>query len=160
MAQPEQLLGEAVGVCRVGQRPDQRVVLQQPVQHVAGLPWSAGDRLRCEHAEPVGDVGVKRDRPVVVAEVAGVDRAQQAVALHGEALAVGGGQGAIAQVRLNGNAWWWSTTALFAAFSVTSRRNHREAWWRRSGVMPSILPAIAATPRLVPCAMSAASSVR
>src|SRR5215212_2192683 len=55
MAQPEELLGEAVGIRRVGQRSDQRVVLQQPVQHVARLVRGAGDLLRREHAEPVGE---------------------------------------------------------------------------------------------------------
>ena len=52
------------------QRPDQRVVLQQAIQHVAGLARGTGDGLRGEHPELVGQVGVEGDRPVVVAEVA------------------------------------------------------------------------------------------
>ena len=44
----------------------------------------------------VGGVGVKLECPVVVAEIARIRAAEQAVALDREALAVGGGSAAVA----------------------------------------------------------------
>ena len=66
------------------------VVVENGAEHVPGLARGAGDGLGGVDAVLVGGVGIELQRVVVVAEVARVRAAEQAVALDREALAVGG----------------------------------------------------------------------
>jgi hypothetical protein len=65
-----------------------RVVLEDAVEDVIRLAWRAGDRARRIDAVLAGGVGIERDRSLVVAEVARIEGAEQAVAFDREALPV------------------------------------------------------------------------
>lgn len=65
------------------------VVVEDAAEHVAGFPRRTGDCLRRVDAVQVGGVGIEGERAIVVAEIAGIEAAQQAVALDCEALPVG-----------------------------------------------------------------------
>ena len=95
-AEVEQMFGEAVRIG--GMFPDRecRFVVEDAAQHVAGLARCAGDGLGGVDAVLVGGVGIELEGAVVIAEVARVDAAEQAVALDGKALAVRGGAPAVA----------------------------------------------------------------
>jgi hypothetical protein len=84
------MLGVAVRVGRVLTRPQDRVVLQQAIEHVYGLAGRAGDRSRAEDRELVGGMRVDGDRPVVVAEVPRIEHAQQRAGPDSESLPVRG----------------------------------------------------------------------
>ena len=61
-------------------RAQDRVVLEQSVQHVERFARRTGDGAGAEHAVVVGGVGIKRDGPLVIAEVPRVERGQQGTA--------------------------------------------------------------------------------
>src|SRR5271165_5224539 len=94
-AQAEQVLGEPMGIGGVFADDEGGVVVENAAEHVAGFARRAGDCLRRVNAVQVGGVGIEGERAIVVAEVAGIEAAQQAVALHREALPVGGGAAAV-----------------------------------------------------------------
>jgi hypothetical protein len=84
------MLGRTMGVRSVLADVQLAVVLQDARKHVARLARRAGYCLCGVDTVLVGGVGVESQRPIVIAEVAWIEAAQQAVALHGKALTVGG----------------------------------------------------------------------
>jgi hypothetical protein len=94
-ARAEQVLGEAVRIGRVFADDEGGVVVENAAEHVAGFARRAGDCLRRIDAVQVGSVGIEGERAIVVAEVAGIEAAQQAIALYREALPIGGGAAAV-----------------------------------------------------------------
>ena len=84
----KELLGEAVRVGVVLAGPEQRVVVEQAVEHVDGFARRGGDRARTERAELVGHMRVDRDRPVVVPEVPRIERGEQRARLNAEPLTI------------------------------------------------------------------------
>lgn len=87
-AQAPQGFSESSGVGRVLTNLQNRVVLEDAVEDVIRLAWRAGDRARRIDAVLAGGVGIERDRSLVVAEVARIEGAEQAVAFDREALPV------------------------------------------------------------------------
>ena len=90
------MLGEAVRIRGVLADCQRRIVVEDAAEHVSRLARRAGDRLRGVDAVLVGCVRVKCERSFVVAEVARIEAAQQAIPLDREALAIGGGAAAVA----------------------------------------------------------------
>ena len=99
MAQAPQGFGETVGVGGVQAGIQAGVVVEQAVENVGRLPRGAGDDLGGEDADAIADVGVDGDGLVVVAEVAGVVGADEGARRRAEALAIRGGQAAVAPDR-------------------------------------------------------------
>jgi hypothetical protein len=95
-AQTEQMLGKTVRIGRVFANGQCGVVVENAVEHVAGLTRRARDRLRAVDAVLVGGVRIELERAVVVAEIARINAAEQTVPLDREALAVGGGAASVA----------------------------------------------------------------
>ena len=87
-AQAPQGFGESAGVGRVLTNLQNRVVLEDAIEDIIRLARRAGDRARRIDAVLIGGVGIERDRPLVVAEVARIEGAEQAVAFDREALPV------------------------------------------------------------------------
>ena len=90
------MLGKAVGIRRVLANCQRGVVVENAAEHVAGLARRARDGLGAIDAVLVGGVRIELQRAVVVAEIARIDAAEQAVALDREALAIGGGAASVA----------------------------------------------------------------
>jgi hypothetical protein len=58
MTQAKELIGVAMGVNEVVLGPQDRMVVQQSIQHIHGFAQSAGNDLRMKHAVLVGDMRV------------------------------------------------------------------------------------------------------
>ena len=88
-AQPEEVLGEAMGVRGMLADRQDSVVFEDAGEHVTRFARCAGDHPRGVDTVLVGSVGIEGERAVVIAEIAGIEAAEQAVALDRKALPVG-----------------------------------------------------------------------
>lgn len=89
-AQTEQMLGGTMRVRRMLADSQCAVGVQNAGEHIARFTWRTGDCLCGVDAVLVGGVGIEGERSAIIAEVARIEAAQQAVTFDGEALAVGG----------------------------------------------------------------------
>jgi hypothetical protein len=65
------------------------VIIEDTVENVICLAGRAGNRARAVDAALIGGMGIKRKCLLVIAEVTGVEGAEQPVTLDSEALTVG-----------------------------------------------------------------------
>jgi hypothetical protein len=98
VTQAKQLVGEAMLIDHMFFGPQDRIVVQQPVQHIQGFTHGAGNDLRMKHALLVGEMGVDRPGPVVIPEVARVERPKKGTGVEAEPLPIGRGEGPITPV--------------------------------------------------------------
>ena len=84
------MLGKAVCIRGVLADRQHGVIVENAAEHIACFTRYTGDYLSAVDAVLIGGVGIEGERSVVVAEVARIDAAKQAVALDHEALTIRG----------------------------------------------------------------------
>ena len=77
MTEAKKLIRVAVGVDKMFLGSQDRVVIEESVEHINGLADGTGDHLGVEHTVLVRGVRVDRQGLIVVAEVARIERAEQ-----------------------------------------------------------------------------------
>ncbi len=90
MTEAKELIGVAMGVDKMFLGAQDRIVAEEPIQHIDGLAEGAGNHLRVKHAVLIRDMRVDGQRLVVIAEVAWIERAEEGTGLEPEALPIGG----------------------------------------------------------------------
>src|SRR5215510_12289614 len=96
MTEAKELIGVAMGIDKMFLGPQDRIVVQQSIEHIRGFAQSTGNDLRMEHAVLIRNVRIDGHRLIVIAEIARIKRAQEGTGLEPEALPIGRGHGAIA----------------------------------------------------------------
>jgi hypothetical protein len=64
------MLGKPVSIDHMLPRPENGVIVEEPVQDIERFPRCTGDGAGGEDAILIGEMGIDGDRPVVVPEVA------------------------------------------------------------------------------------------
>src|SRR3954453_320921 len=86
---PVSVFSKPAGICCVLADSQEGVIVEDAVEDIARLARGTGNGAGGIDAVLVGGVGVQRECPFIVAEVAGIEGAEQTVALDGEPLAIG-----------------------------------------------------------------------
>jgi hypothetical protein len=89
------LVGEAMLIDKMFLGTQDHIIIQEFIQDVEGFTNRAGNDLRMKHAMLIGGMCVHGQRPVVVPEVARIERAKEGARLKAEALSIGRRHGAI-----------------------------------------------------------------